>query len=131
VLVPEDENGGAVKIYDAREGGGYLQSSKPLPCAASDECHGPGTQAPPPPNINSVTGEGSQRKSSSAAGCGDISAEAKAENKKAGELKRKAAKASSPQKAKELRKKAKSASKKAKQLEQQAKSCKRASGGAG
>jgi hypothetical protein len=131
VLVPEDENGGAVKIYDAREGGGYLQSSKPLPCAASDECHGPGTQVPPPPNINSVTGEGPQRKSSSAAGCGDISAEAKAENKKASDLKRKAAKASSPQKAKELRKKAKSASKKANQLEKQAKSCKRASGGAG
>ena len=24
-------------------------------CAASDECHGPGTEAPPPPNINTVT----------------------------------------------------------------------------
>ncbi|HEY7257268.1 MAG TPA: hypothetical protein VH476_11375 [Solirubrobacterales bacterium] len=131
VLVPEDENGGAVKIYDAREGGGYLQSSKPLPCAASDECHGPGTQAPPPPNINSVTGEGPKRQTSSAAGCSDISAEAKAERKKANELKRKASKASSPQKAKELRRKAKSASKRAKQLEKQAKACKRSSGGAG
>ncbi len=48
VLVPTDENGGAVKIYDARADGGYLQSSRRLPCAASDECHGPGTPQPPP-----------------------------------------------------------------------------------
>ncbi len=58
VLVPSDENGGAVKIYDARQGGGYLQTNSPLPCAASDECHGPGTVAPSPPNINSQTGAG-------------------------------------------------------------------------
>ena len=131
VLVPTDENGGAVKIYDAREGGGYVQSSKPLPCAASDECHGPGTVAPPPPNINSVTGEGPKRKTSSATGCSDLSTEAKAENRKADELRRKAAKASSSQKAKDMRRRAKSASKKAKQLEKQAKACKRSSGGAG
>ena len=60
VLVPEDENGGAVKVYDAREGGGYPQSSAAPPCAASDECHGPGTPQPPPPNINSLTGAGEQ-----------------------------------------------------------------------
>jgi hypothetical protein len=55
VLVPTDENGGAVKIYDARAGGGYLQGNVAPPCAASDECHGPGTQAPPPPPINSLS----------------------------------------------------------------------------
>jgi hypothetical protein len=53
VLVPSDENGSAIKIYDAREGGGFPFNPEPLPCAASDECHGAGTQAPPPPNINS------------------------------------------------------------------------------
>ena len=53
-LVPEDRNGSAIKIYDAREGGGFPQSPEPQPCAAADECHGPGTTAPPPPNINSL-----------------------------------------------------------------------------
>ena len=61
VLVPTDENGGAVKVYDARVDGGYLQGSHRLPCAASDECHGPGTPQPPSPNINSVTGAGPQQ----------------------------------------------------------------------
>jgi DNA-binding beta-propeller fold protein YncE len=58
VLVDTDENGGAVKIYDARAGAGYLQTNAKLPCAASDECHGPGTPQPPPPDINSITGAG-------------------------------------------------------------------------
>jgi hypothetical protein len=57
-LVPYDENGGAVKIYDAREGGGFLQLPTPPPCAASDECHGAGTQPPPPPSVNSLEGAG-------------------------------------------------------------------------
>jgi hypothetical protein len=61
VLVPTDENGGAVKIYDARSGGGYPQSAERLPCAASDECHGPGTPQPGPPNINSITGSGQEQ----------------------------------------------------------------------
>jgi hypothetical protein len=61
VLVPTDENGGAVKIYDARVGGGFLHGSERLPCAASDECHGAGTPQPPPPNINSITGAGPQQ----------------------------------------------------------------------
>jgi hypothetical protein len=59
-LVPEDENGGAVKVYDAREDGGYLQLPTPPPCAASDECHGAGTEAPPPPKVNSLEGPGAR-----------------------------------------------------------------------
>jgi hypothetical protein len=58
-LVPYDENGGAVKIYDARVDGGFLQLPSPQPCAASDECHGAGSQSPPPPNVNSLEGAGS------------------------------------------------------------------------
>jgi hypothetical protein len=57
-LVDSDENGGAVKIYDAREGGGFVQLPAEQPCAASDECHGAGTQSPSPPNINSLEGPG-------------------------------------------------------------------------
>ena len=58
VLVNEDENGSTVKIYDAREDGGFLFDPPPHPCAASDECHGAGTAAPGPPNINTFTGAG-------------------------------------------------------------------------
>jgi DNA-binding beta-propeller fold protein YncE len=55
-LVPEDENGNRVKIYDARAGGGFAQVPAPIPCKASDECHGAGSQIPPPPNIKTVAG---------------------------------------------------------------------------
>ena len=43
-----------MKIYDAREGGGFLYNPPPQPCKASDECHGPGTQQAPPPAINTI-----------------------------------------------------------------------------
>src|SRR5262249_7157531 len=56
VLVPTDKNGNVVKIYDAREGGGFLYDPPRGLCKASDECHGAGTEAPPPPNINTTAG---------------------------------------------------------------------------
>jgi hypothetical protein len=59
-LVPADKNGEAMKIYDAREQGGYFLIPPPPPCAASDECHGPGTQAQAPPQIGSYKGTGGQ-----------------------------------------------------------------------
>lgn len=58
VLVPEDQNGAAMKIYDARAGGGFLYDPPRLPCQASDECHGPGSQAAPPPDIGTFRGTG-------------------------------------------------------------------------
>jgi hypothetical protein len=57
-LVHQDLNGNAVKIYDARSEGGFPFDPPPDPCKASDECHGPGTQAAPQPVINTVTGPG-------------------------------------------------------------------------
>ena len=57
-FVHDDENGSAVKVYDAREGGGFFHDPVPFPCAASDECHGAGTEAPPLPGIITVTGSG-------------------------------------------------------------------------
>jgi streptogramin lyase len=54
-LAPEDHNGTTMRIYDARERGGFFDVPVPPPCAASDECHGPGTQAGAPPNIGSLT----------------------------------------------------------------------------
>jgi len=53
-LAPEeDESGSLMKIYDAREGGGFFKLPPEIPCKASDECHGPGTVAPGPPVIQS------------------------------------------------------------------------------
>jgi hypothetical protein len=47
----EDGNGILTKIYDARSEGGFLVIPSPAPCAASDECHGPGTQPGGSPEI--------------------------------------------------------------------------------
>jgi hypothetical protein len=55
-LSRQDENGSAVKVYDARAGGGFLFDPEAPPCAASDECHGAGSPVPGPPNINTQTG---------------------------------------------------------------------------
>jgi hypothetical protein len=53
-LAPEeDRNGGLMRIYDAREGGGFFKLPASVPCQASDECHGPGTITPGAPDIRS------------------------------------------------------------------------------
>jgi hypothetical protein len=46
VLVGQDRNGEAIKIYDARSGGGFQFTPPVPPCVAADECHGPGSEAP-------------------------------------------------------------------------------------
>jgi hypothetical protein len=54
-LAENDGNGNLMRIYDARENGGFF-AVPPIPqCAASDECHGAGSPTPPPPSINTVT----------------------------------------------------------------------------
>ncbi len=61
-LAPQDKNGETMKIYDARENGGFLDLP-PLPlCAAKDECHGPSTVPAPPPQIGTFKGEGGNAK---------------------------------------------------------------------
>ena len=55
-LVDEDLNGGLMRIYDARAGGGFPRSPDPARCQASDECHGPGTEQPLPPQIGTFKG---------------------------------------------------------------------------
>jgi hypothetical protein len=52
-LVGQDENGAFWKIYDARTNGGFPFEVPPAPCAAADECHGPGNSAPDPVRIGS------------------------------------------------------------------------------
>jgi hypothetical protein len=56
VLVAQDKNGERVKVYDARAGGGFEYFPPLVPCKASDECHGPGTEAPGPPEIRTIEG---------------------------------------------------------------------------
>jgi hypothetical protein len=55
-LVPQDQNGDLVKVYDARAGGGFEFRPPPVPCRASDECHGAGSQVPGPPEIKTIRG---------------------------------------------------------------------------
>ncbi|MGA8744553.1 MAG: hypothetical protein WB507_01660 [Solirubrobacterales bacterium] len=53
-LVHGDDNGSRVRVYDARVEGGFPFIPPPVPCKASDECHGAGSPPPPPTNIQSV-----------------------------------------------------------------------------
>jgi sugar lactone lactonase YvrE len=56
-LAAEDtQNGSLARIYDAREGGGRFVIPEPPPCAAADECHGPGSVAAAAPSIGSLAG---------------------------------------------------------------------------
>ncbi len=64
-LVPQAGNGELMKIYDARAGGGFLVPAARVPCAASDECHGAGSEPPAPLIVNTVgdkTGKGANFK---------------------------------------------------------------------
>jgi hypothetical protein len=49
VLVGQDRNGEALKIYDARSGGGFNFPAPVPPCVAADECHGPSSSPPATP----------------------------------------------------------------------------------
>jgi hypothetical protein len=60
VLFAGDENGNLVKVYDARQGGGFYVPQTLPPCRASDECHGPSSESPPPPDIGTYKGIGGQ-----------------------------------------------------------------------
>ena len=55
-LVPSDLNGPTVKIYDAREGGGFPFEFPRVSCKASDECHGASSPAPGPLSIGTEAG---------------------------------------------------------------------------
>lgn len=57
-LVEDDRNGQTVKIYDAREGGGFLVAPSPPACQASDECHGPGSSSASSSSVGTFKGTG-------------------------------------------------------------------------
>jgi hypothetical protein len=58
LVVKGDNNGSLMKIYDARANGGFFIVPDPPPCAASDECHGPGSKAGSTPLVGTATGVG-------------------------------------------------------------------------
>ena len=89
-LVPEDENGTAMKIYVAREDGGFPTFPPPVPCQASDECHGAGSQAAPPVSVGTLKGE---RGNVTRQGCDadKLTAQARSDSRRAARLRRRAA----------------------------------------
>ena len=119
-LVPKDENAGSVKIYTARSNGGYKQSIAPVPCAAADECRGAGTQQPPPPSINSITGPGDVKGAPAPRDCGALLRRAEESEALAKRLRRNS-----------TRRRAQKAASKAKKLRQRARACERSNGGNG
>ena len=55
-LRPQDHNGPSRRSMTLAKYGGFLSMPQPPPCAASDECHGPGSQAPGPPEVRTNAG---------------------------------------------------------------------------
>jgi hypothetical protein len=47
-LISEDHNGNFFRFYDARTNGGFPLAPPAPPCAAAEECHGPGSVTPEP-----------------------------------------------------------------------------------
>ena len=69
VLAAEDENSSVMKIYDAREQGGFPSNPQRVPCQASDECHGAGSPIPPRPTVNTLTDSAAGAEGSSRTRC--------------------------------------------------------------
>jgi hypothetical protein len=128
-LVHKDSNGTRIKLYTARENGGFVFTPPALPCAASDECHGAGTEEPGPPNIKTQTGTGNDQPSRP--NCEDLTSRANQSANKAKQARKKAAKAASASERSSLLKQARKYEKKAKQLNKQATACRQSSGGNG
>ncbi len=55
-LAPQDKNGPTMKIYDAREGGGFPYLFPEVTCKSSDECHGAASPTPGPLQIGTESG---------------------------------------------------------------------------
>jgi hypothetical protein len=130
ILSRLDSNGNAIKVYDAREGGGFVVENLTKPCAASDECHGAGTEQPGPPAINTATGEGTQRQVGEGNDrCKALRRKARENSNRAKQLRRKAKKASSAKQKRKLNKRARRATQQASKLSRKAKACSRSSRG--
>ncbi len=126
-LAESDGNGAVMKIYDARELGGFFVIPPPPGCAASDECHGPGTEASPPPPIATLAGTPGNKSPD----CKNFARLAKKNSNRAKRLRREAKSSSNRRRSQKLRRRAKRSAKKARRLSKRAKGCRRSSRGNG
>jgi hypothetical protein len=127
-----DENGRVVKIYTARSLGGIPVDPPRLRCAASDECHGPGTKQPPPPDINTHNGlERRESESPDESRCARLENRAKRADKRADKMLRQARRSSSAKQERALQRHAKRQARKARGLSRRARACRQSSRGNG
>jgi hypothetical protein len=119
-----DRNGTVMKIYDAREEGGFFVIPTPPGCRASDECHGPGSSRPAPLVLGTFKGtRGNFTQKCDPKG---LARRAKQLSKRATSIRRRARKASAG-KAASLRRRAKRTATSAKRKAAAAKRCRQQS----
>jgi hypothetical protein len=104
-LAANDRNGTLMKLYDAREQGGYFVVPPPPGCRASDECHGAGSEAPPHLSVGTIRGSGGNFRRGGKCDAEKLSRSAKRLSRQAKSLRDRAAKSSGRTAAK-LRKRA-------------------------
>jgi hypothetical protein len=123
-FVANDKNGTVMKIYDARELGGFFKIPPPPGCRASDECHGAGSAPPRPLVLGTLKGRGGNF--SRTCDSTRLSRQAKRLSRKA-ESMRKRARGTNGRQAAAFGKKARRAAAKAKRTAAAAKRCRRQS----
>ena len=120
-----------MKIYDARENGGFGTFPAPVPCQASDECHGAGSQAAPPVSVGTLKGD-LGNVTGQTCDADKLESKAKSDSRRASKLRRRAARllrqGPAPAAAK-LREQAKRLSQAATQAKNDAAKCSRGSRG--
>jgi hypothetical protein len=125
-FVANDNNGTVMKIYDARELGGFFKIPPAPGCRASDECHGAGSARPGPLVLGTLEGRGGNF--SRRCNPTKLSRQAKRLSRKAGSM-RKRARSTDGRRAAGLRKKARRIQTKAKRTAADARRCRQQSRG--
>jgi sugar lactone lactonase YvrE len=127
-LSQQDENGNTVKIYDARELGGFPFVPQAVQCKASDECHGPASRTPAAPLITSISRAPGGNAAAQRCDARDLDLKAKRLAHRAHALRKRAQRASSADEKARLRRRARRAQSRARQLSAAAKSCRTGQG---
>jgi hypothetical protein len=93
-LAANDKNGTLMKLYDAREEGGFFVVPPPPGCRASDECHGTGSAAAGPLQVGTIRGSGGNFQKEVTCNVTRLSRQAKRLSGQASGLRRRAGKTS-------------------------------------
>ncbi len=121
-LADNDDNGNQMKLYTAREGGGFFAVPPQPSCAASDECHGPSSPTAPPISLGTLKGTGGNAKSAPKCDADDLARRATRFSHQVKNLRERAAGASGKSAVK-LRKKVRRQAKAARRAADAAKRC--------